>query len=103
MRNATVVSETGAYSKSYYRVPLENSNSVTCQFARIRGLLPKPEFVAPLLAMAERTDVKIHDRRGDSQVADVCKELEGVVETGEGRTPRPEDSTTRTSTSLAGT
>ena len=34
-------------------------------------------------------------RGADSEAVDLRKKMEGMVETGEGRTPRPEDSPTR--------
>ena len=51
------------------------------------GLLPKETFVAPILAMAKRDDVSVLEGKGRVSL--------GMVETGEGRTPRPEDAPIR--------
>ena len=47
------------------------------------GLLPKETFLAPIMAMADRTNVALVDSKKECLV--------GMVETGESRTPRPEE------------
>ena len=61
---------------------------------RVVGLAPKDVFFAPILAMAERDNVAGLPGEGIL--------LEGMVETGESRTPRPEGAPGGCATGLSG-
>ena len=61
---------------------------------KVIGLAPKGTFLGPIMAIAERDDMAVLS--GDGSV------LLGLVETGEGRTPRPKGPLARYATSLSG-
>ena len=61
---------------------------------RVVGLAPKEVFFTPILAMAERDNVTVLPGEGIL--------LEGMVETGESRTPRPEGAPGGCATGLSG-